>query len=281
MPPFAAVAQPVAVPPPRPNPKPCRRLASSTPSKPSLPSPIFHLKSSAGWPVPDRRNGEAAGAHAARGAGARRPRAQGGARMTRSGRREREGCGTGTGGRPSPARPEHGQFSLHHSCGTAGLLSSEYPRCDRQRNEHNGDSGKNIGGYCAVLNRRRRHKVGPVLAFKNKHHQGHREPKNPCFWIGVIFQLRATPCPHSNADCHEQGENHPPFRVEAARPQMPENGDDTPPSKPQYDYNREITHAPVRSCSPSRSLQPLLSPSPCSCSGSFPTPYSLCSEGGS
>jgi hypothetical protein len=31
--------------------------------------------------------------------------AQGVARMTRSGRREREGCGTGVGGRLTPARP--------------------------------------------------------------------------------------------------------------------------------------------------------------------------------
>jgi len=49
----------------------------------------------------DRRGGVAAGTHAAGGAGARPPGAQGVARMTRSGRREREGCGTGAGGRPS------------------------------------------------------------------------------------------------------------------------------------------------------------------------------------
>ena len=49
----------------------------------------------------DRRSEGAAGTHAAGAAGA-----QGVAWMTRSGRRERQGCGTGAGGRPTTARPE-------------------------------------------------------------------------------------------------------------------------------------------------------------------------------
>lgn len=41
--------------------------------------------------------------------------AQGVARMPRSGRREREGCGTGAGGRPTSPRPEASQI-FHTFC---------------------------------------------------------------------------------------------------------------------------------------------------------------------
>lgn len=64
----------------------------------------------------DRRSGGDAGTQ---GAGIEGAHAV--ARMTRSGRREREGCAAGAGGRPSSPRPERCKIPSNHLCGTPAV----------------------------------------------------------------------------------------------------------------------------------------------------------------